>query len=97
VDVGIAEALITGGSIAMAAFITGFFAWRNARAARASAAKVEEQVTPTNGTRLAEYIERTDGRLEHLIELVMEARDAAKDAATSTELHEAKFRHEEKE
>lgn len=76
----------------------------NAKKARKHAERMSDQITPSNGTKLHEYIENTDRRLEHLIELVIEARDeaaAARDraaeAANVAKMHEAVYRHEAKE
>lgn len=61
----------------------------NARRAREHAEAMVEQVVPTNGTKLHEYVERTDQRLEELIRLVLEARDLGVRADAKLDAHVA--------
>jgi len=106
------QVAITGGVfLVISASVTSVFGWMAARRgrsaseeARTNAAYVKDQLAPSNGTKVIEYIEKNDKRMDELIELVIDARDQsakaaikAAEAAALTQLHEAVFRHDPKE
>lgn len=103
--------IIAGSFLLLTAVVTSVFGWvasrrgkHAAEEAEKNAAYLKEQLAPSNGTRVIEYIEKNDERMESLIELIVETRDLsaeaavkAAEAAAAHQLHEALFRHEPKE